>query len=713
MRLAPPPPPPPKPKPRPKKKVVAFKPSYMTIVDDVVYEDRTRDNNKSLDPFIHLRGDDLQQTRRLLVDPGLLPKLAKSESKLRLRPRTLPYFLPNLMQHDQEWGGGRPWPDELSRFLYPLRYLLAHCDSTTLAFAGRNIELIPPENPELENTYLGADWTLPPTISYWAKVCDATDEDRAALAKFQKSPSLPPSQFIEIRSSLAPAVETKQTATRDESAHSPAPQASSSKDAASLEEVPVRRYPVRSPAARRAPAHIVRFQEEEDKRKKKRVKEVVIPDSDTSVDDSKAKRTRGKQRKVDESDNESTHNTPRRPGIKPGGPPKPNFPDPPADPPKETIPATGFRGLYSENLQDFPKSIADMRLEPEFRPTEVSLDVRPLRHHPQFLVAGTRTTPPRRLLSVALGPRRRTPKAQRTSFPTNPHQQGQGKQRLPPLVYTQNHHRAPKISDVRLQEVLVRLLDDPGFSCLCCILHACFCEFRGFNVRCTACEVQKRRDCLFISTDEQLERFRLESLPWFEMGHQRTWHFCVDLHTAFIRAHTAQRLAVIETQDFHQRFIASPNTATSSFRTSALSASSSSMVLSENAIQDKHAALQTEEHVKSFDADPAAHHNKSFSGPERHIPTNAEQVARERELRLQLHSKAPASSSTSVSHQTAEDQRCRSRIGLLFFQGSSPDRGVRVNEDGVYEEVRGLKERPTLEKPITLRAFTAAKADLM
>ncbi|KAJ7731284.1 hypothetical protein B0H16DRAFT_1773246 [Mycena metata] len=196
----PPPPPPPKPKPRPKKKVVAFKPSYMTIVDDVVYEDRTRDNNKPLDPFIHLRGDDLQQTRRLLVDPGLLPKLAKSESKLHRALEHFLYFLPNLVQHNREWGGGRPWPDELSRFLYPLRYLLAYCDSATLALAGRNIKLIPSENPDLENTHLGADWTLPPAIFYWMKVRDATEEDRAALAKYQNPPS-PPSQFIEIRSS--------------------------------------------------------------------------------------------------------------------------------------------------------------------------------------------------------------------------------------------------------------------------------------------------------------------------------------------------------------------------------------------------------------------------------------------------------------------------------------------------------------------------------
>lgn len=59
-------------------------------------------------------------------------------------------LLPLQMQHDREWGGGRPWPDELSRFLYPLRYLLAYCDSATLALAGRNIKLIPPENPDLE-----------------------------------------------------------------------------------------------------------------------------------------------------------------------------------------------------------------------------------------------------------------------------------------------------------------------------------------------------------------------------------------------------------------------------------------------------------------------------------------------------------------------------------------------------------------------------------
>lgn len=88
----PPPTPPPKPKPK-KRKSLAFNPAYMTIEDGVVYEDRTRDNNRPLDPFVHLRSDDLQQLRRLLVDPGLLPKLAKSESKLR---RVLDNFLYGL-----------------------------------------------------------------------------------------------------------------------------------------------------------------------------------------------------------------------------------------------------------------------------------------------------------------------------------------------------------------------------------------------------------------------------------------------------------------------------------------------------------------------------------------------------------------------------------------------------------------------------------------
>ncbi|KAJ7753475.1 hypothetical protein B0H16DRAFT_1723097 [Mycena metata] len=619
----PPPPPPPKPKPRPKKKVVAFKPSYMTIVDDVVYEDRTRDNNKSLDPFIHLRGDDLQQTRRLLVDPGLLPKLAKSESKLRRALEHFLYFLPNL-----SGAGGRPWPDELSRFLYPLRYLLAHCDSTTLAFAGRNIELIPPENPELENTHLGADWTLPPTISYWAKVRDATDEDRAALAKFQKSPSPPPSQFIEIRSSPAPAVETKQTATRDESA-----------------QVPVRRYPA-----------------EEEKRKKKRQKEVVIPDSDTSVDDSKPKRARGKQRKVDDSDNESTHDTPRRPGIKPGGPPKPNFPDPPANPPKETIPATGFRGLYSENLQDFPKSIADMKNSKS----------------PSFVPPKSRWMFDHRAITL-------------NSWWRNPHDAAPttplGRPWAPPPNPKGPTNVLPDKSHQQGQEILVRLLDDPGFSCLCCILHACFLRVPLAST--SAAPRARSRSAATVRSSPPTSNsnaFRLESLPWFEMGHQRTWQFCVDLHTSFIRAHTAQRLAVIETQDFHQRFIAFTehcdfvvsNVGTERFlerftesnSTESLRERLQSMVLSENAIQDKHAALQTEEHVKSFDTDPAAHHNKTFSGPERHIPTNAEQ----------------RSSTTSSPTKPLKIKGAAAKSAPSPSKAPPPIEELG-DEDGVYEEV--------------------------
>lgn len=262
-------------------------------------------------------------------------------------------------------------------------------------------------------------------------------------------------------------------------------------------------------------------------------------------------------------------------------------------------------------------------------------------------------------------------------LPDEDSQQVQGAARLPHLIYTRKH--APKISDVRLQTVIVKLLEDvspflscllfadglfqPGYSCLDCILHGQFCEFRGFNVNCTTCGSLGRRNCSFTLSDVQLERFRIEAASWMEMGAQRasptfsfllsltslfpgTWNLCAELHIAFIRAHTSQRLAVLDTQDFHQKFIDFAEHAstvvksigtdkflarfTESNSTESLRERLEAMVLTENTSSAKHALLEDPAHVANFDPDPAAHNGKSFSGPEHHIPTVGEQAVRDR-----------------------------------------------------------------------------------
>ncbi|KAJ7743809.1 hypothetical protein B0H16DRAFT_1463480 [Mycena metata] len=319
----------------------------------------------------------------------------------------------------------------------------------------------------------------------------------------------------------------------------------------------------------------------------------------------------GKQRKVNDSDNESTHDTPHRPGIKPSGPPKPNLPDLPAAPQKETIPASGFRGLYSENLQDFPKSIADIK-------NSKSLD---------FVEQEFRWMFDHRTVTL-------------NSWWRN------------------SHNTAP-------------------MTPLGC--------------------------------------------PWAPPPTPK-----VNLHTAFIHTYTAPRLAVIETQEFHQCLITFAehwnyvisNVGTERFlerftelnSTESLRKHLESMVLSKNSIQDKHATLQTEEHVKSFNSDPTAHHGKTFSGPERHISTDTEQIVRKQELRLQLELKAPASSSKLTPAKPLQIKGAASKSTPSPLKALPPSSLLSNSLIGVSKPRaswvmmgwRVLKECPALEKPTIL-----------
>jgi len=160
------------------------------------------------------------------------------------------------------------------------------------------------------------------------------------------------------------------------------------------------------------------------------------------------------------------------------------------------------------------------------------------------------------------------------------------------------------------------------------------------------------------------------------------------LHASFIRAHTSQRLAVLDTQDFHQRFIDFAEHAgttiknigskqflarfTESNSTESLRERLQSMVLAENTVSARHAALEDPAHVDNFDPDPAAHHDKLFSGPERHVPTVGEQNIRDR-------ASQPAPASTSKRRSKTN------KFTDLANEGEDAESGVESDAPGEME----------------------------
>ncbi|KAJ7869251.1 hypothetical protein B0H13DRAFT_1896749 [Mycena leptocephala] len=124
--------------------------------------------------------------------------------------------------------------------------------------------------------------------------------------------------------------------------------------------------------------------------------------------------------------------------------------------------------------------------------------------------------------------------------------------RLPPL--TERFQQLPPLSKKEISDITLKLLEDPGFSCLECILFNQYCEFRGWNFQCTTCESQKRKGCSFRSSELQLERFRLEAAPWFEPGHLQIFQRIADMQAAFIRAHRSQQIAAEDTLEFEDKF---------------------------------------------------------------------------------------------------------------------------------------------------------------
>ncbi|KAJ7171041.1 hypothetical protein C8R46DRAFT_1032733 [Mycena filopes] len=207
----------------------------------------------------------------------------------------------------------------------------------------------------------------------------------------------------------------------------------------------------------------------------------------------------------------------------------------------------------------------------------------------------------------------------------------------------------PKISANRIHLAMLRLIEDPGFSCLECVLFDTYCEFRGYNHKCTACDSQKRRSCSFTATDDQLERFRLESYAWIEMGHlpngpsEGSWNLVQDVHIAFIRAHAAHRAAVLDTLDFQRVFHSFLEHANFVIEHVGVEQFNSRFTRTNSTatFRDRLAeiSLAQDPHIEEFDPSKSAHGGKDFSGEEFDVPTVKEQM----------------------EHQQAKDSRRRER----------------------------------------------------
>ncbi|KAJ7605546.1 hypothetical protein DFH06DRAFT_1348680 [Mycena polygramma] len=103
---------------------------------------------------------------------------------------------------------------------------------------------------------------------------------------------------------------------------------------------------------------------------------------------------------------------------------------------------------------------------------------------------------------------------------------------------------------------VLELLRDPGFSCIECILSNYYCEFRGFNHPCTACESKAHKACSFKYSEAQLERARLELAPWIDTGTRQTLYMIAELHASMVRATIAHQAACFETQEMADKLAA-------------------------------------------------------------------------------------------------------------------------------------------------------------
>ncbi|KAJ7039974.1 hypothetical protein C8F04DRAFT_1178326 [Mycena alexandri] len=160
--------PPPRPKPKAKSWCHPFNPECMTIIDGVVYQDRTSDRHLSMDPFIHLRAPELQQLIQLLADPNELNKCLKRPSRvLKLIERSRLRFGLSIVVGTPTWFTSTT----------PLRHIYDEIDPALKPQYERFQRLLINKNKQFENSAFGPDWVMPDATKYFERIGTATDED--------------------------------------------------------------------------------------------------------------------------------------------------------------------------------------------------------------------------------------------------------------------------------------------------------------------------------------------------------------------------------------------------------------------------------------------------------------------------------------------------------------------------------------------------------
>ncbi|KAJ7823353.1 hypothetical protein B0H13DRAFT_2376098 [Mycena leptocephala] len=89
------------------------------------------------------------------------------------------------------------------------------------------------------------------------------------------------------------------------------------------------------------------------------------------------------------------------------------------------------------------------------------------------------------------------------------------------------------MSKKQISDITLKLLENPGFSCLECILFNQYCEFHRWNFQCTTCESQKHKGCSFWS---------------------KIFQRIADMQAMFIHAHRSQQIAAKNTIEFKDKF---------------------------------------------------------------------------------------------------------------------------------------------------------------
>ncbi|KAJ7129948.1 hypothetical protein C8R46DRAFT_1048932 [Mycena filopes] len=671
-----------------------FKANLMLIHEGRVFQFLTRRDKKPLDPFAPFREERFSPLNKLLLDvPRLVRYFTSHESSRRKIPiKIFRGLFSRLMAHYWAWAE-RSHPEFLDRFLYPLRVFYQYfTPQEREEFEDGETRLCQNTNADFEANPLPSDWTFPLVTTYWVDLGVAEpeliiryeeDDSSDSSSSDDEDPPPPPSSASALTSRRsetaptrtpagpsshrtpsttsgqapsqsippppkAPSTTSRLIASGRASGKAPAPSqtptpvalkvSKHAESSSSAQTMPPPAPPKRLTTSHTNPAAAASLVPPETRAsgsQPRKTKNASPGPSKSKTEDPLIPSDSESQKSEVEAENKSSKRKSKSRPF-PNAPPPILAPPAADEDPEWVIPGDGYRGLYSNDLQDFPS----FTQEPRAKIAKEHLwmfDQRAMTLN--LWQKGNPTVP-------GVPPGRPWP-PKHPSLTTNglplPAHRGKGNpaaSQLPHLTPTQVHF--PKISANRIQQAMLRFIEDPGFSCLECIIYDTFCEFRGYNHKCTACDSQKRRSCSFSATDDQLERFRLESYAWIEMGQLRSWSLVQDVHISFIRAHTAHRAAVLESLDFQRifqsflehsnfviehvgaeqfnaRFTRTNSTATFRDRLAEIS-------LAQERLAKTFEERSTTEHVEAFNPSKAAHGGKDFSGEEFDVPTIEQQV---------------------------------------------------------------------------------------